>query len=320
MKTTKNIDAWRLLTELGQGGGYKMASIKLGLDFPTCTRLMQKLEAELGMELVVRNSRLVKLTTAGEYLRPAARALTEAFENALQSAMSANDVPATLRFSVPVNCPRQSIFKMIQNYAEKDSKLTVEILSDMNHEDVLTGRVDLAMLPYRPEGDGLVLWPLGKSFYVMLASPKYLLEHGTPRTPADMADHDIILRSSDYYPKTRFLIRGDEKEPLLYRRIAFSGDVMSGKEALLNGEGIAVSLSIATCWNEIESGALVPVLTDWHRPEWEMTLCMSKNNVGNMRFVNFARAFVKSESEAIRQRRKRNKALLKKFGWEGPAV
>ena len=34
---------------------------------------------------------------------------------------------------------------------------------------------------------------------------------------------------------------------------------------------------------------------------------MNKNNVGNLRFFNFARAFVKSESASIRQRRKRNK-------------
>lgn len=47
---------------------------------------------------------------------------------------------------------------------------------------------------------------------------------------------------------------------------------------------------------------------------------MNKNNMGNLRFVNFSRAFVMSESAAIRQRRKRNKELLKKFGWEGPAV
>ena len=314
MKTTKNIDAWRLLAELGRGGGYKAASVKLGLDFPTCTRLMQKLESELGIELVVRKARPARLTDVGEFLLPSALAVSEAYEEALRRAVSLNDVPATLRLSIPVNCPRQSVFEMIQGYSRKDPALTVEILSDMNHADVLTGRVDMAMLPYRPPADGLVLWHLGRSFNVLLAAPKYLHEHGIPKVPQDLVHHAVILRSGDYYPMSRFLVRGEEKVPLVFDHVAFSGDVMSGKEALLNGEGIAVSLSIATCQKEIETGTVVPVLLGWHRPEWEMTLAMAKTNIGNLRFIHFARAFLLSEGEAICRRRMENIRLLTRFG------
>ena len=62
VKAMKNLDAWRLLAELGRDGGYKAASLRLGLDFPTCTRLMQRLEAELGVELVARGARPARLS------------------------------------------------------------------------------------------------------------------------------------------------------------------------------------------------------------------------------------------------------------------
>lgn len=313
MKATKNIDAWRLVAELGEGGGYKAASVKLGLDFPTCTRLMQKLEAELGTELVVRNVRPAQLTDAGKFLLTSARAVSQAHEEALQCAVSLAEVPMMIRLSIPVNCPRESIHELIQNYGREFPAFAVEILSDMNHADVLTGRADLAMLPYRPPADGLVIWELGKSFNVLLASPRYLHEHGEPKTPADMIHHDVILRSGDYYPKSSFLMRGEETVPFGFRHAAFSGDVMSGKEALLKGEGIAVSLSIATCRKELESGEVVPVLQGWHRPDWEMTLVMSRNHLGNQRLVRFAQAFVKSESEAIGRRRTENLALLSRL-------
>ena len=52
----------------------------------------------------------------------------------------------------------------------------------------------------------------------------------------------------------------------MYKRIAFAGDVLSGKEVLLAAEGIAVDLSFHICRHEIEQGRLVRVLAGWHRP------------------------------------------------------
>ena len=149
---------------------------------------------------------------------------------------------------------------------------------------------------------------------MLLVAPKYLREHGIPKVPQDLVHHAVILRSGDYYPMSRFLVRGEEKVPLVFDLVAFSGDVMSGKEALLNGEGIAVSFSIATCQKEIEIGVVVPVLLGWHRPEWKMTLAMAKTNIGNLRFIHFARAFLLSEGEAICRRRMENIRLLTRFG------
>ena len=310
VKAMKNLDAWRLLAELGRDGGYKAASLRLGLDFPTCTRLMQRLEAELGIELVARGARPARLSDAGRLLLPAVQAMLAAQDNALRLAASLNGAPMTIRLSIPVNCPRQSVSSFIQAYASRDSALTVEVASDMNHADVLSGKTDLAMLPYRPPAEDLMLWSMGRSFNILLATPRYLQEHGIPRTPADLARHALILRSGDYYPRSKRLVRGEESVPLIFGHAAFSGDVMSGKEALLKGEGIAISLSIATCRKELESGAVVPVLPGWHRPEWEMTLAMARTGLGNPRLVHFAQAFAQSESEAIQQRRMENLQLL----------
>ena len=308
-----NLQQLRYVIAVNRFRNFAKAADSCNVSQPTLSAMLQKLEAELGTELVVRNVRPAQLTDAGKFLLPSARAVSQAHEEALQCAVSLAEVPMTIRLSIPVNCPRESIHELIQNYGREFPAFAVEILSDMNHEDVLTGRADLAMLPYRPPADGLVIWELGKSFNVLLASPKYLHEHGEPKTPADMIHHDVILRSGDYYPKSSFLMRGEETVPFGFRHAAFSGDVMSGKEALLKGEGIAVSLSIATCRKELESGEVVPVLQGWHRPDWKMTLVMSRNNLGNQRLVRFAQAFVKSESEAIGRRRTENLALLSRL-------
>lgn len=320
MKTSQNIAAWRLLAALGEGGGFKAASIRLGLDLPACTRLVQKLEEELHLQLIERGVRPARLSETGEFLLPAARALAQSYENALNRAILYSDRDITVRLSVPVNSPRASISDFIGRYAAADPHLRIEIRSDLTHADLLEGRCDLALLPYRPDSKELLLWSAGRSFNALLASPEYLRRRGIPRAPADLAGHDLIIRSADFYPQASCLVKGEERAPLLHRRIAFAGDVLSGREAALKGEGIAVSLSIAVCRQDIESGRLVPVLPGWHRPEWEMTVATAKSQAGNFRLMNCARAFAASESRAAQQRRRENAELLARISGRPGAI
>lgn len=88
----------------------------------------------------------------------------------------------------------------------------------------------------------------------------------------------------------------------MYKRIAFAGDVLSGKEVLLAAEGIAVDPSFHICRHEIEQGRLVRVLAGWHRPPWDLTITVCDKRVTDSRILNFCRLFAEYEKKASAMR------------------
>ena len=62
MKAVSNIDAWRVLAAIAEGNGITGASESTGIDLPACTRLIKKLEEELGYALVEHQVRPARLT------------------------------------------------------------------------------------------------------------------------------------------------------------------------------------------------------------------------------------------------------------------
>lgn len=177
---------------------------------------------------------------------------------------------------------------------------------------MISGKVDIAYLPYRPPAEGLFIWDVNKVGNVPLATPEYVRRRGNPQSPEDLRTHDIILRTGRNYPVTSHLQKDGELRSLEYKQIVFSGDVLSGREWLMAGMGIAIDLSLAFCWKDIEQGRLVPVLNGWSRSPWDLTVAMKKHSLSNRRLVSFAKAIVEYEAKASENRAKFHARELKK--------
>lgn len=304
MKAILNLDAWNLLLILSKGGGLKRSSVISGLDLPTCTRLIQKLESELGFVLLDRTVRPVQLTPDAMAILPHVKKMLTQHEGLLGVVNQINSHSMTVRLSVPVNVIRSQINEHIRSYAELAPSLQIQVLSDMDHRDVLDGRVDLAYLPYIPTESGLTILRTGSVINVPLVSKAYLKNHPLPYSPEDLINHTIILRKSRFYPQTTALFKGDLSAPCLGRSHSYAVDVQSGKEAVLNGEGVAIDLSLSICRKEIEDGLLIPVLNGWHRPPWEMCVAVSAERSGNKRLMHFAEWFANAERIGLQERRR----------------
>lgn len=311
MKAVSNIDAWRVLAAIAEGNGITGASESTGIDLPACTRLIKKLEEELGYALVEHQVRPARLTDFGLSVLPAAREIAAEQSRILSAAASFTRTPLVIRLSVPVNNPRKSVNEHIRTYREFDPSLSVQVISDMDHQDVLEGRADLAYIPYDPPASGLVILPIGRAMNVPVVSPGYLETHPFPHTPEDLIHHKVILRESRHYPVTDHLEKNSENRPLRCAGIAFSGDVLSGRECVLNGEGVALDLSFSRCLTEIKEGKLIPVLDGWHRPEWHLNIVIAKENESNARLMKFARWFASAEAFALNKRSEKRESMMK---------
>ena len=302
MRTRDNLAAWRVFAAAADSGSVSKASMLCGMDAPAASRLLTALEAELGLHLVNRTVRPMSLTGKGFALLPAARSLLSAAEACEAQILRLEHEANTVRLSFPANVTRRDLITMLADYGRIDPELHIEIVTDKDHQDVLEDRVQAAYLPYIPPETGLEIFRTGRTSNFLLASPRYLAEHGTPKTPADLARHTVILRTSRFYPLTSELFCAGSRVPLTAAHVMTLGDAPTIREAALSGLGIAVDLSIGTCIDAIDKGELVPVLRQWHRPPWDMCIVMRKNADGAERLRRFVEWFAKNEREKLTER------------------
>lgn len=302
MKPDNNLLAWRVLACIGHGGGVKRASIVMGLDQSQCTRLIQNLEAGLGVSLTDHDVRPVGLNELGRRVLPAVEQMLESRSRIGQMIDDARRGSLSLLVAIPANTPRESSFSSMCAYEAADPQLHLSIITDKDHEDLCQGLVDIAYLPYTPEpSPNLCIHPLGSILNVPVAAPGYLSRCGVPQRPSDLAEHVIFLRGGRWYPQTQCLERGLERAPLVFKRVHV-GDALTCRQAVLSGAGIALDLAYAVVKSDLEAGNLVPVLRGWHRPQWLPSIVFLATHPQRARIEKFVDFFAKQESAALRKR------------------
>ncbi|WP_282195942.1 LysR substrate-binding domain-containing protein [Turicimonas muris] len=312
MIATKNIAAWEVLDSLSSGQGLKQASIETDLDLARCTRLVQQLEEKTGLVLINHKERPAKLSKAGTVILPVVKELLSSYKKLEEAVEAARNEKIDLKVSIPINSPRNTIYPLIKACAKEYPEINLEIMADCDHEDVLRKKVKAAYLPYRPPSEGLIIFTVNPSFInVPLASLEYVRKNGMPTHPRDLLEHDIIIRSGRHYPLTKTLQKGSLEHPLVFRKIAFAGDVLSAKEALLAGDGISIDLSYSSCQEEVSQGLFVPVLGGWHKEPWDITIAVDRDLIHNSRVIEFFRVFAEAEGKASQVRARTISDVLK---------
>lgn len=313
MKISERLLPWQVLLSLSEGKGFALAADRFGRDDAFYCRLIHNLENEIGIKLTEPHSRPIRLSVEARELLPEARDFLEASERLNKKISQSGNRQLYVRLGIPINVPRAGFVEVIQAYQQKDPNLQVEILSEIDHEDVLSGKVDIAYLPYRPSPEGLFIWDVNKVDNVPLATPEYIRRYGNPQNPKDLANHNLILRTGRNYPVTKQLYKNGQKQTLTFHKIAFAGDVLTGKEWLMAGAGIAIDLSLAFCWEDIKQGKLVPVLNGWKRCPWDLTMVVKRQDLSNRRLIALARALVEHETKSSQTRARFYKNELKKL-------
>lgn len=92
--------------------------------------------------------------------------------------------------------------------------------------------------------------------------------------------------------------------------MAWEGDPLTGREAALAGEGVAIDLSLSLVSDALAAGRLVPVLAGWHRPFWRPSVVFRTDHPQLERLERFARCFHDEERRAVDERQKVVEKLL----------
>lgn len=268
---SKKIDAlWSHLNWLGTLaalGSFTAAAQRLGVSKAAMSHRISELEQAAGVALVVRTTRSVRLTEAGQQLVDATRSSFVEIERSFEGVRDLAEAPSgLLRVTAPVALGRQRIVPAIPAFLRAHPQVRIELeLSDRLSSLAQEG-FDMAIRHAASVPDTHVAWTLCETRSMLVATRTYLRQAGTPAAPNDLVDHnclDYLRGSSDARSWSFEPVKGKPTRTSVAVTGNFSANNSEAlREAALAGAGIAL-LPDFSAERELASGKLVEVLPRW---------------------------------------------------------
>ncbi|PJI87641.1 LysR family transcriptional regulator [Sphingomonas koreensis] len=250
-------------------GSFSAAGRVLGLTPSAVSRTVDRIEARLGVRLLLRTTRALTLTAEGQaYLGAARRILTD-LDDAEQAIADQGAPRGRLRVSAALSHGRLCIVPLLGEFARLYPHILVDISLSDSIVDVAAGQADVA-IRFGPLADsGLTARKLGENGRVIVASPGYLARHGTPRVPADLHDHNCLnfnfRRAEPVWPFCDG--QSDYAMTVTGNIEANNGETLGQLAAAGVGITRVGAFSVA---DELADGRLVPVLEEFNPGDIEV--------------------------------------------------
>lgn len=257
------------------------AGRKLGLAPAVASARLAKLENTLGADLLHRSTRKVNLSLEGAEFLPYAKEMLAQEDAALAAlGLGSSTATGTLRFAASSTFAQRYIMPLLPEFLEKHPGLSLDLRLSDSQFDLLEGSFDLALRNSALEMTSMKGRKLADDKRILCAAPAYISKYGMPRTPEDLATHQLIaFRNAG----TKKLISTDGKTGLFDTRgdkcRLILDDGLSMKLATVAGAGIAMN-SMWSVHQEIKEGSLVRVLPDYQVDDQSVLwLVYPKSNV-----------------------------------------
>jgi DNA-binding transcriptional LysR family regulator len=248
--------------EVADAGGITAAARRLGLPKSIVSRRLERLEQDLGAQLLARTTRGAALTEAGTSFREHAARVVAELQAARDAISAEGDVCGRLRIAAPLTFGPTHLAPVLADLACRHPQLHVHAAYGDRFVDLVSEGFDAAVrLGILPDSNLVArrIAPLRGKF---VASPEYIRGRGLPRTPEDLAEHECLMQGTESWP---FISNGKTIAVRPQGRFKADNGVALAAAALA-GLGIA-ALPEFLVDASIASGALQPVLDDYPPPE-----------------------------------------------------
>jgi DNA-binding transcriptional LysR family regulator len=224
------------------------------------SRIIASLEEEVGASLLKRTTRGVALTEAGTDYLARIEPILVALEEADQAARGTGELRGILRIAVATSFAVRELVPRLRAFMDRHPALRVSLEMSDRRQDLLNEDIDVALRFGALTDSSAVARHLGTTHRLLVASPEYLARAGTPTSPADLAEHAIIIGPAGLSSEGWAFSRNGRTLSVRVES-QLSATVNEGAAAVA-GLGI-MSTGDWGCRTELASGALVKVLPDW---------------------------------------------------------
>jgi DNA-binding transcriptional LysR family regulator len=257
-----------------EANGFSEAARRLNMPISTVSRRVAELEEQLGVRLLERSTRSLRLTDIGlELLEHARRSaeLSQTIDHIVSNQLA--DVSGTLRLSSPPNVTDTLVAPLVSAFQASYPNVRVQIFVTERFVDHIAEGIDLALRVGPLKDSALISRKVLRYREQLVASPIYLKEHKALETPEDLLNHRLL---SFWYGKQQSSwdfthSKGADKKTVNFVPHLSMNDFSGLAAALVAGDGIGELPPIVQP-TLVADGRLVEVLPDWHLPRSDVSL------------------------------------------------
>lgn len=271
-----------------EAGSFSAAADQMRLGQPAVSKAVSRLEQRLGVRLVLRSTRGLSPTEAGQSYYEEARAVIQRAELAeLAASTAGKSLSGRLRVSAPVTFARLHIVPKLEKLLQSHPALDVEVVLSDRLVDVIEEGVDVALQMGALMDSALTARKLASRRRVVLATPRFFEKFGKPVKPQDLAQHEAIIYAERLGGPAWTFCKDQEEVAVTLR----------GRVRITAGEGVreavlaSLGLTVSSEWMfapELANGMVETALTEWRLPDMDLWAVFPAGRLAS----NKARAFV----------------------------
>lgn len=263
-----NLNDLRFFLCVAEQQSFTRAAAQLGVSPSAVSHTMKNLEQRLGVKLLHRTTRSVSLSQAGERL---VQELTPLMAQIQHSLNGLGEYSGQLKGQLRINATESAflcLWDKFQQFMQRYPEIELELIADNRMIDIVAERFDMGIRLGDDIAKDMIAVRIAEDMQmVVVASPDYLAKQGTPQTPHDLAQHQMLgLRLPTYGG----LLAWEFMDPMDNHRVVkvqTHGHFTSNNSnvlrlAALDGHGLLwIPLVHATTY--LQKGDWVEVLADW---------------------------------------------------------
>ena len=199
MKGTGSLDDMAVFAAIVREGSFTAGARALGVTKQSASERVARLEARLGVQLLVRSTRRLSVTEIGaEYARACAEIVASADAANLMAHHAQRHPTGQVRVTCPVGLSRPLVMPAIDDYRRVHPGVTFDVVIEERVLDLVKEGIDLAIrVGTTSSSPAYVARPLFSSDAVFVASREFIARHGEPRTAADARRLPMITRRGE---------------------------------------------------------------------------------------------------------------------------
>ncbi|MHC8386215.1 LysR family transcriptional regulator [Pseudomonas sp. LB3P14] len=268
-------------------GSFSAAARRLNIGQPAVSKAIAQLEARLAVRLLLRSTRGLTPTEAGQaFFERSKRAIEEADEADNAARGAASGLSGNLRICAAVTFGRLHIVPHLGPFLDQNPELNIDLMLDDRNINLVEEGVDIALRMGALSDSGLTARKIAECRRVVLGTPAYFEKHGEPNCPADLSKHHAIAYTLGGGAHWQFKKGIEEQSVLISGRIRVNA-AEGLREAVLAHQG----LTMASEWMfapELANGAVREVMKEWALPNLDLWAVFPTGKMASAK----ARAFV----------------------------
>ncbi|KML56837.1 MULTISPECIES: LysR family transcriptional regulator [Burkholderia] len=278
-----------------EAGSFSAAAKRMNLGQPAISKSIAQLEERLGVRLLLRSTRGLTTTDAGQrFYEHAKLAIREAdqAEHVVRDASAS--LSGKLRVSAAVSFTCLHVLPLLDTFLSRHPDLEIDLALDDRNIDLLEEGTDVALRMGELVDSSMIARRIARSPRLVVGTPAYFARAGIPKAPADLARHQAIVYSQRGGGETWSFNRNGAEVA-----VAVSGRLrVSAAEGMRTAVIAGMGLAVASRWMfspELASGAVQAVLTDWELPPIDLWAVFPAGRLVTAR----ARAFVEFVEQTL---------------------